>query len=303
MKYLFLTVIGCLFLLTPSWSQSFKTYTYYDKDSLKLDLFLPTQTTGNKIPLVIFVHGGGFSTGQRSDGHSFCQFLSKNGFAATISYTLYAKEKGFGCDVELSEKIKAMRIAACDLWQATAFLLKNCSQWHIDSSKIFIAGSSAGAETVLNACFWDYHRMNLFSSNLPSSFRYAGLISGSGALMDINLITKEALLPVLLAHGNADITVPYGTAAHRSCKIDDPGWLMLFGSHSIFDRIRDMDGNVQLITYCGGGHEFSGALFGNDEQYVLEFLTDVLAGKKFRSQVVIPVKDQNTDSSGSLNCN
>ena len=44
-------------------AQEFETHTYFSNDSieLKLDLFLPKKNQNTPTPLVIFVHGGGFS--------------------------------------------------------------------------------------------------------------------------------------------------------------------------------------------------------------------------------------------------
>ena len=101
------------------------TLNYFKNDTLTLalNLSLPKAKKDNRLPLVIFVHGGGFSSGNRSHGDTLCAYLAKNGYAAaTISYTLYMGNKSFGCDGIVSEKIKAIQFAVSDLWQATSFL-------------------------------------------------------------------------------------------------------------------------------------------------------------------------------------
>ncbi|MBV6653821.1 MAG: alpha/beta hydrolase fold domain-containing protein, partial [Mameliella sp.] len=219
--------------------QRYTTITYFETDSiaLELDLFLPETPSPNPRPLLIYVHGGGFSGGERGAGHPLCTYLSEQGIAAaTITYTLHMKDKSFSCDGILSEKIKAIRLAANQLWQATAFLSKEADEFGIDPSKIFIAGSSAGAETVLHAAFWDRSVMELYGDPLPKRFSYAGLIGGAGAIMDVNSITAKTAIPAMLFHGSADPVVPYATAAHHYCDTDATGWLMLFGSHSVYER-------------------------------------------------------------------
>ena len=228
-------------------AQDYKTLTYFVNDStkLELDLFIPKTKSVGKTPLLIHVHGGGFSGGQRQDGHTLCKEAAKNGYAAaTITYTLYMKGKNFSCNGILTEKVKAFQIAANQLWQATLFFIKNGDKYNVDADKIFISGSSAGAETVLHAAFWDRNLMALYPEKLSNDFKYAGMISGSGAIMDINLITKKNLVPVMLFHGSCDPVVPYGTAAHHLCPTDSSGWLMLFGSHSIYNRIVELNGNA-----------------------------------------------------------
>ncbi|MBA9079227.1 MULTISPECIES: alpha/beta hydrolase [Rufibacter] len=272
-------------------SQKFTTLTYFQNDTLKLelDLFLPAKPGNGKLPLVLFEHGGGFSGGDRKSGHGFCSYLADKGYAAaTITYTLFAKNKNFGCNGQLAEKIKAFQHAANGLWLATAYFLKNTEKYNLDPAAIFVSGSSAGAEAALHAAFWDYKRMNLYPQvSLPANFRYKGVISGAGALMDLNLITPENKIPVLLFHGSADTTVPYGTAAHHSCPTNSSNWFMLFGSLSIYQHLVHLHGNTRLITYCGGTHAYSGELFGKNQQVLVKFLDDVMAGSKTQEHVIV----------------
>jgi len=301
---LFLILISFLSLQFAS-AQKMQTITYFQNDTLKLelDLFLPEKASSAKLPLLLYVHGGGFSGGERTHGHNICKYLAQNGYAtATITYTLYMKGKKFSCDGQLPEKIKAFQFGANDLWLATSFFIKNSTKYNIDISKIFIAGSSAGAETTLHAAFWDFNTMNLYKNTLPEGFKYAGMISGSGAIMDLNLITEKNLIPIMLFHGNSDVTVPYGTAAHHYCKTDATGWLMLFGSYSIYNHIKELNGSTALYTFCGGGHEYSGTLFEKDQQYILNFLNDVIAGKKFQNHVIIPTGKKNDKSTAYKFC-
>ena len=286
-KRLFTTLM--LFVVTISFAQQLTTITYFKNDTLQLDLdlYLPEKINDKeKLPLVLYVHGGGFSGGERTSGRDFCSYLSQNGFAAaTITYTLYAKNKNFGCDGALPTKIKAFQYAVNDLWLATSYFIKNATKYGIDPAKIFVSGYSAGAETVLHGAYWDFKTMNLYAKNtLPKDFKYAGLIAGAGAIMDLNLITKENLIPMLFFHGSADVTVPYATAAHHLCKTNSSNWLLLFGSHSIYNHALHLNGAASLFTYCNGGHEYSGALFEKDSSYILTFLKDVLAGRKVQQQ-------------------
>lgn len=278
-------------------AQEIKTLTYFQNDTLKLDLdlYLPKKKPNEKTPLILFAFGGGFSGGERTSEKDFGLFMAKNGYAvASISYSLYMKGKDFGCKGALTEKIKAIQIGVSDMWQATSFLVKNADQYNLDTSKFFISGISAGAEIGFHASFWDYKLMNLYPNNLSPDFKYAGFIGGSGAIMDINLITKGKAIPMLLAHGNNDETVPYNAGSHRSCLTNASGWLILFGSYAVYNHMKDLHKNIELITFCGGGHEFSGYLFHEGQQYVLDFVNNVLKGKKIESHLIIPSQKKNS---------
>ncbi|MCC5932358.1 MAG: carboxylesterase family protein [Cyclobacteriaceae bacterium] len=269
--------------------QSLQTFTYFQRDTvqLEMDVFMPDQILSDeKVPLLIFVHGGGFSGGSRDAGYNLGKFMAERGIAvSTISYSLYMKGQSFSCQKVLSEKVKAIQIAANQLWRATHFLIEKSAELPIDTEKIFISGSSAGAETVLHAAFWDQKLMNLYNEALPANFKYAGLISGAGAIMDLNLITETTQIPVMLFHGEADPLVPYKTAAHHFCPPDSPGWLMLFGSYSIFEHFQKIDGTVKLISYKEGKHDIAGAHFFQNQEPVYDFIQKVLEGEKFQNHV------------------
>lgn len=291
-------IISFLILSIPLSAQDFQSYTYFTHDSisLELDLFLPISNESDtvKSPLVIYLHGGGFRKGNREGGHGLAKELIKQNIAcATISYTLYMHDKSFGCDGILSEKIRAIQIAASQLWNATAFLVDQSEILNIDTTHIFISGSSAGAETILHAAYWDRSQMQLFENKLSDKFKYAGIISGAGAIMDLNLITSENQLPTMLFHGDADSLVPYETAAHHYCQPNASGWLMLFGSLSIAKHLEQQGGTCQMTTFEGGKHSIAGAYFYQDQKHVADFVGDVLAGKKFVEYISVNLNTEN----------
>ena len=295
-----LFLLVCLFLpvlllaqVKPD--QPSHTLSYFSNDSisLELDLFLPEQISEEPVPLLLFVHGGGFSGGDRFAGYDLAKVLTNKGMAcATISYTLYMEDKSFGCDGILSEKVRAIQIAASQLWHATAFLMGQSESFHIDTTRIFIAGSSAGAETVLHAAHWDREQMQVFDPALSPDFKYAGLISGAGAIMDLNLITHHNMMPTFVFHGDADDLVPYGVAAHHYCPPNSPGWLMLFGSRAIARHLQELGGSCQLASFLGGDHSFAGEYFFRDQQPVAVFLDRVLSGESFNIYENIKVEKE-----------
>ena len=275
-------------------AQDFKSFTYFENDStqLELDLFLPKNRDTLKSPLVIYVHGGGFMAGNRKDGHRLAKYLAERNIAcATLSYTLSMEGKGFGCKENLAEKIKAIQIAANQVWESTAFLLSKSVELNIDPSKVFIAGSSAGAETVLHAAFWDREQMHLYGIILDNEFKYAGVIAGAGAIMDLNLINKTNAIPLMAFHGDEDLLVPYKVASHHYCPPNSNGWLMLFGSRAIADHLQHLGESTALTTFQGGGHSYAGAYFYEDQKIVGNFINMVLSKERFNIHKIIPSKE------------
>jgi hypothetical protein len=67
-----------------------KTLTYASRggQELLLDLYLP-QSAHGRLPVIVFLHGGGWSGGTRTTGPDFKRFFAQDGFAiASIEYRL-----------------------------------------------------------------------------------------------------------------------------------------------------------------------------------------------------------------------
>ncbi len=108
-------------------------YVRYGDRELKLDLYLPALNIGAKRPAVLFIHGGGWRSGYRTNFTPFAVAMAKRGYAAaTISY-------------RLSEE--ALYPAAIhDAKAAVRWLRLNAEKYKIDADKIAVAGGSAGGQ-------------------------------------------------------------------------------------------------------------------------------------------------------------
>ena len=199
-----------------------------------------------------------FSKGQRNseDIQEFCTRMAGYGYVvASISYRLTRKdtETGFGCNCPATDKLNTFYAAVEDLQDATFFLIERREMLGIDPQKIILAGSSAGAETVLNTAYQPPYCYGLDSG--PVS--YAGVISMAGAIPDTTVLYDESAVPSLLFHGTDDELVPYATAPHHYCKEGDPGYLMLYGSYTIAQKLEQLEVPYWLHTTCGAGHEIN----------------------------------------------
>ena len=237
-----------------------ETYTYATKngENLKLDIYLPQGDSDFERATVIYVHGGGFSSGTRDSDKikDFCQQLVGYGYVvASISYRLTRKDKpgAFGCNCPAIEKINTFGAAVEDVQDAAFFLIENREQFGINPQKIILAGSSAGAEAVLNTAYLPPMCYGLDSG--PVS--YAGVISMAGAIPDTVVIYDESAIPSMLFHGTDDNLVPYATASHHYCEPNAPGYLILNGSYTIAQKLEELNIPYWLHTTCGGGHELS----------------------------------------------
>ncbi len=132
--------------------------------------------------------------------------------------------------------------------------------------------------------------MQLYEHKLSATFKYAGVIAGAGAIMDLNLITEENKIPTMLFHGDEDPLVPYGTASHHYCPPNSSGWLMFFGSQSIAQHLNSINGSYQLTTFQEGGHSYAGAYFYQNQQPIVDFIRKVISGQKLRLLQTIKTK-------------
>lgn len=272
------------------------TYTTKDGENLDLDIYLPQADAETERVTLIYVHGGGFSGGarDRDDVTEFCNRMAAYGYVvASISYRLTRKDKpeGFGCDCPATDKLNTFNAAVEDLQDATFFLIENREQFGINPQKIILAGSSAGAETVLNAAYQPPYCYGLDSG--PVS--YAGVIGMAGAIPDTIVIYDESAIPSLFFHGTDDNLVPYATAPHHYCEDDKPGYLILHGSKTIAEKLRKLNVPYWLHTTCGGGHELASQPMKEYFDVIVDFCYTFIVKENGDERETIIEGKQNTD--------
>ncbi|WP_222597392.1 alpha/beta hydrolase [Hyunsoonleella aquatilis] len=273
-----LFVFGCSLLGV---SQNKRSYTYAKKDSkkLRLDVYTPEHLKkGESLPVVIWMHGGSFSGGER-DGATetrFMKYLTKNGYiGVSISYRLLLKgsKTGFGCNCPASLKKEVFRQATMDFLDATKYIVARKKKLRIDIDKIIAGGSSAGAEVVLHAVY--LKRFLLDDVKTYAKVNFAGVFALAGAVMDTSYISEDNAVPAVLFHGTEDKLVPFGEAPHRYCSEDDSGFLVLNGSESIANRLHQLNQSYYLHKVIGGGHEVNHIPY-DELDAVLEFFEKTL---------------------------
>lgn len=257
--------------------EEMQTLVYATKagEDLVIDLYQP-KNEGEKTPLIIFMHGGGFSGGSPKNPQEvkFAKIAASKGYTVgLISYRLTRKGQTFGCDFEAEGKMVTFQLAAEDFMDAVVFMKNNSEKFGIDTDKIVVGGSSAGAEAVLNAV---YNPDLMFeNSEKYAEIDFSAVISLAGALVDVRYLTEENAVPGIFFHGTADNLVPYGTAPHHYCDNNKPGYLMLDGAKTIVEKLEELDTSYLFYTFKDARHEISGMPFDNLPQ-VFQFLKKVV---------------------------
>lgn len=265
-----------------------QTFTY--SDSLKLDFYsLKSVSRTDSPPLIILVHGGGFSGGKRDNPleTKFCETMVTKGYAVvSMSYTLSRKHKltGFGCNCPASEKIQTFKTTVEDILKATRFLtLQNELSFNRD--KMILVGSSAGAEAVLMTAYQQEHPS--FKELPYGKIKYAAVVALAGAILDARYINSENAVPAFLIHGEIDKLVPSQTAPHHYCSADKPGYLILDGSEIIAQKLKNLDKSYHLLTISQGNHDWANKGYEKTDEIASFLKLTVLEGKKVQSNLTI----------------
>lgn len=100
-----------------------------------LDVYRPKAAEGQKLPVIVSVHGGGWVYGDKERYQFYCMSLAQRGFAVVnFSYRL-APENKYPSNLE-------------DTNSVFTWVLANMAQYGFDKEHIFAVGDSAGAHTL-----------------------------------------------------------------------------------------------------------------------------------------------------------
>lgn len=104
-----------------------------DKDAF-LDVYYPSTlvNTSRQLPVIVWIHGGGWVSGHKEDIANYCKILAAKGYiAVSIDYSI-APEKKY------PTPLRQVNIAL-------AYLKVNADRLHIDTAHFILAGDSGGA--------------------------------------------------------------------------------------------------------------------------------------------------------------
>jgi acetyl esterase/lipase len=199
---------------------------------LKLDLYTPKGDSVTHRPAIVWVHGGGFSGGDKTSPELVDQaneYARKGYVNVSINYRLAPSgcvgNPGQECFIGI---IQAMQ----DAQTAVRYLRSKAATYGIDTKRIAIGGSSAGAITALNVGY---------NASDPGPGDHQGFSSAvqavqslSGAAIGTNPGADGA--PAVLFHGTADPLVPYEWAQATVDAAHQAGCVAI------------------LVTWVGDGH-------------------------------------------------
>lgn len=236
---------------------------------LKMDIYQP-RNAGNQLrPFLLVIHGGAFYIGDKESIPivEFCRYFASLGYTtASINYRL-----GF-----LPSKSSVERTgynAVQDAHAAMRFMVENRNKYQIDTSFIFVCGTSAGAITSLNLAFMQNEvrpestkggflttDLGLIESSgnlLTNTFTIKAVGNMWGAVNDLNHL-KSRNTAVVSFHGDKDRIVPYGydyPFEIVSKNIGKAVFGKMYGSSEIHKMLKRLNRREKLYTFEGFDHE------------------------------------------------
>lgn len=270
--------------------------------TLLMDVYTPNTDTLQQRPLIIFVHGGSFTSGDRLDQRMDlkAQYFTQKGYVtANIEYRV-EQTVVISPFVNFALKenwYKAMIRASHDLRAAIRYIKKDVAEngntYGIDTNNIIIYGSSAGAITMLNTVFindttemsYDYKRNigelgGLEGNSGNEGYSSTGIravVSCSGAMDNVDYINNNTDIDYIGFHNKIDLTVPFdiGCFITVACHLNS-----FYGDNRLFLRMKDLGMNAEFYPIPTLGHPVDEYELTNTLNFILNkttlFLYDVL---------------------------
>mgnify|MGYP001144855997 CR=1 FL=1 len=217
----------------------------------QIDLYQPENDTCASRPLIIWMHGGGFKFGnKKSRGTPLWskRFAQRGYVCAAVNYRL-SKEKTLS---DFNALVNACSAAMEDISLAVSFFKQNHNLYGIDTSRIILAGNSAGGMIALQSVYSNAtlmkHRvhpapLSYLASSASNPLKIAAVINFWGGMFDTSWL-KNARVPIVSVHGSKDRIVPFNKT--------DNG---IYGSAIIHKNADALHIPSRLKVYEGYGHE------------------------------------------------
>ena len=143
----------------------YKDIAYGDKTANKFDLYVPKGDSKENYGLVVYLHAGGFTTGDKSDDTAMLEWLCSKGYvAAGINYTLRTDENG-----------ASVYSQSMEIKEAIPVIVSEAKKLGYNLNEMAISGGSAGGTLAMLYAYRDADQSPIpvkmmFEMVGPSSF-------------------------------------------------------------------------------------------------------------------------------------
>lgn len=223
----------------------------------QLDLFVPTNRPNGAVPVVIYVHGGGWYSGDRQNDieQEFApQFVAKGIAFATVDYRLS------------TEAVYPAQNS--DVHCAVSYLVTNAAQYHLNANSMGIMGDSAGGQLAA---------MEVLGTNSKERIKAAAILYGVTDLWDQMTNYNDDNAKKYLGTASSDKTVADAASPMYADLTNAPPFLIIHGttdtvvpaidSEKFYQKLIASGNDAQYIAVKGANHAFIGG-DGKDERKI-----------------------------------
>lgn len=214
---------------------------------LGLDVYTPVGDTVTQRPTVVWIHGGAFKSGDKSNGTlvSDAKHFARLGYVS-VAINYRVSRQGCTGAYGTAQCRQSMLDAQHDGQAAVRFLRAQADTYGIDPDRIAASGVSAGAITALHLAANADDPGD--GGNPEQSSEIQGAVSVSGAALVGTIDAGDA--PMVLFHGTADTTVPFQWAVDtfdRAEAAGIAGFLVPF-ENGVHNLLADHDAEIASQT-------------------------------------------------------
>ena len=271
------------------WNDSVgKVYTdlaYGKGEANKFDLYVPTSYTANSYGLVVYLHAGGFTSGDKSEDAEMLKWLCAKGYVtAGINYTLvsdkYPDASVYSQSMEIRESIP--------------YVIAEAEKLGYPIAEMSVSGGSAGCCLALLYAYRDAKTSPVpvkmvFGAVGPSSFypedwKCYGFDLGTDK-------SNAAARKLFGAMAGKEIKAAFGTPAYKE-EIKDISALLWINENSVptlvaygkYDKVQPYESSQRLLKALKDNHvphdyyllEHSGHGLQNDHKVYREYMRKIL---------------------------
>ncbi|WP_302558008.1 alpha/beta hydrolase [Holdemania filiformis] len=271
---------------TVKWSdeigKAYPDLSYGEGAANKFDLYVPTDDSKDTYGLIVYLHAGGFTSGDKSDDAKMLQWLCSLGYVtAGINYTLAFSEENPNANIYTQ---------SMEIKESLPSIIKEAEALGYNIDRMAISGGSAGGCLALIYAYRDAKdspvpvRM-VFEGVGPSSF-YPEDWKCYG--FDEDPVAAAAMFSVMT--GQKITEEMFGTEAYAELTKEvsalywvDENTVPTVMAYGVYDKFQPYEASVRLdkaLTEKGVPHEYlvfphSGHGLQNDNQMYVEYMTKV----------------------------
>lgn len=219
-------------------------------ENLLLDVYMPEGDTQKKRPVIVWVHGGGFTFGNDKNQSYIVEmakrFVSRGYVCLSVDYRLRLKPS--------DDYSGTISDAVDDVFKSLDWLRKNSKSLQIDKSQIILGGGSAGG---ILSCILSYNDRANAAKNEKSGIVALINLWGSPDARWGETDVDENDPPTIIVHGTNDKLVSFAN------------------SERLVEKLNAANVKNEMLTINGAGHTPVGHM-DDFEKNIAAFLYSII---------------------------